>query len=127
MKLGDLTRPGASLPQLSKQEMGLLHKMMMGGSQNPGQSLGLDFLRTGFFETDEEALDFAAAFIEAKDIGFSTELHQAVFNAKCSVNRRGMWANLMGLLTDTLQHAKFAGGQQQPNGRHYGSNSSPLK
>ena len=129
LNLSTLTRPGASLPQLTKAEMGLLHKLLLGGSQKPGETLGLDFLRTGYFEDEEAAFNFAAAFIEAREIGIPTDYHLAAFNSMCSVNRRGLWANLMGLLTDTLQHAKFAGaGNQQMMRRGYGnSNTSPLR
>lgn len=119
-KLSDLKRGDGSLVTLGKQELSLLQKMLSTGTEEYREQ---QMWRMGSFMDEDEALDHVAAFYEAKDLGMDTSFNVAYMFALCSVNRKGNFANnLLAILTDTLQHGKWA---NAPEGKKQHGNSNP--
>ena len=109
--LQSLVRGDGSVTSMGKVELSLLQKMLTPLSDELKDVL---FFRMCDFIDDEEAVDHVNAYYEAKDTGMDTSFNVALMFALCSANRRGGFqSNLIGVLTDTLQHAKWANTQKR--------------
>jgi hypothetical protein len=109
-KLSTLTRGDGSLVTFGKQELSLLQKMLSTGTEEFREQ---QMWRMNSFLDQEEALDHIAAYYEAKELGMDTGFNVAYAFALCSANRKGNFNNnLLAVLTDTLQHGKWANTQR---------------
>lgn len=122
LKLKNLTRPDGSLVTLSRQELGLLHKMLTAPEQFREEQV---FLIADFLDEDE-ALDHVAAFYEAKDLGMDTSFNVAFMFALAASNRKGGKSNRVAMLLDALSHQKFTSNVKNKKGDGYVSPASPL-
>lgn len=109
-RLEGLTRGDGSVVTMTKQELSLLQKMLSTGTEEFKEQ---QMWRMCSFLDQEEALDHIAAYYEAKDLGMDTGFNVAYAFALCSANRKGNFANnLLSMLTETLQHGKWATAQK---------------
>lgn len=122
-KLSQLSRGDGSLVQLTKQDMSLMQKILTTGSEEFKEQ---QFWRMCSFLDEDEAKDHVDAFYEAKDLGMDTGFNVAYAFALVSTNRKTAQTNLIALLTDTLQHGKWAGASQQQGNKNNGNSRSPI-
>jgi hypothetical protein len=124
IKLSELTRKDGSLVSFSKPELSLLQKILSTGTEEFKEQA---FWRMCSFLDQEEALDHIAAFQEAKDLGMDTNFNVAYAFALCSANRKGNFANnLLAMLSETLQHGKWANTPMRKGSDGNRSPRSPL-
>ena len=123
-KLSELSRKDNSLVTFGKQEMSLMQKILSTGSEAYREE---QMWRMCDFIDEDEALDHVAAYYEAKELGMDTSFNIAFAFALVSANRKGTKTNLISMLTDTLQHGKWAGTQSQKKGDKGATNTrSPI-
>ena len=122
-KLSEFTRPDNALITFGKTEMSLMQKILSTASEAYREE---QFWRMCDFIDEDEALDHVAAFYEAKELGMDTSFNVAFVFALASTNRKGNKTNLIAMLTDTLQHGKWAGTQTQKKVKSGTNTRSPL-
>ena len=110
-----------SLVTLGKQELGLLQRILSTGSESYKEE---QFWRMCSFLDEDEAKDHVDAFYEARDLGMDVSFNVAYAFALVSTNRKTSMSNLIAMLTDTLQHAKWASAQQ--GAKKSGNSRSPI-
>ena len=119
LQLDKLARPDGSVVTMGKQELSLLKSMLLTASEDYREQT---IWRMCDFLDEDEAHNHVSAYYAAKDLGMDTGFNVAYMFALCSTNRRGNKTNLLALLTDTLQHGKWA--PSNGKGKHDG-NSNP--
>lgn len=122
-KLSELTRKDNTLVTFGKQEMSLMQKILSTGSESYREE---QMWRMCDFIDEDEALDHVAAYYEAKELGMDTSFNVAYAFALVSANRKGNKTNLISMLTDTLQHGKWANTQTQKKGSKDANTRSPI-
>jgi len=123
-KLEEFTRPDNSLVTFGKTEMSLMQKILSTGSESYREE---QMWRMCDFIDEDEALDHVAAYYEAKELGMDTSFNVAFAFALVSANRKGTKTNLISMLTDTLQHGKWATSSTQKKGNKSDTNTrSPI-
>jgi hypothetical protein len=122
-KLSELSRPDGSLVTFGKQELSLMQKILSTGSESYREE---QMWRMCDFVDEDEALDHVAAYYEAKELGMDTSFNVAYAFALVSANRKGSKSNLISMLTDTLQHGKWASSPQGSKNKNGSNPRSPL-
>lgn len=108
-RLSDLKR-GDGVVTMTRQELSLLQKILSTGTEEFRKE---QMWRMCSFLDQEEALDHIAAYEEAKELGMDTSFNIAYAFALCSANRKGNFDNnLISVLSETLQHGKWANAQR---------------
>ncbi|KKL77238.1 hypothetical protein LCGC14_2036900 [marine sediment metagenome] len=122
-KLSNLTRADGSVVSMTKQELGLLQRILRAADEEYKEQA---MWRMCDFVDENEALDHVAAFYEAKELGMDTTFNVAFMFALCSANRKIGKTNLMAQLLDTMQHGKWAQGNVKGKGNDNRNPRSPL-
>jgi hypothetical protein len=123
IRLSTLTRKDGILT-MSRQELSLLQKILSTGTEDFRSE---QMWRMCSFLDQEEALDHIAAYEEAKELGMDTGFNVAYAFALCSANRKGNFNNnLIAVLSETLQHGKWANAQRTKSNDSGRSSRSPL-
>ncbi len=122
-KLKGLTRADGSVVSMSKQELGLLQRMLQANTEEYKEQA---MWRMCDFIDENEALDHVAAFYEAKELGMDTDFNVAFMFALCSANRKIAKTNLIAQLMDTMQHGQWARNQSKGKNDNGRSPRSPL-
>lgn len=123
IELSSVNKPGAIVSQ-GKLDLSLL-KMLSVGSEKYNES---QIWRVMSFLDGEEALDHVAAFHEAQDLGMDTSFNINFAYSLCSANRKGNFVNnLVAILTDTMQNAKWANNQRVKTNDSSTNPRSPLR
>jgi|SRR3989304_7232906 len=121
-KLGDLTRGGSPL-RFTRQELGLLHRMMTAPEEFREEQV---FLLCDFLD-ENEALDHVAAFYEAKELGMDTGFNVAFMFALAASNRKMGRTNRIAAILDAMSHQKFTSNVSgKGKGAQYVNPRSPL-
>ena len=121
IKLQDLKR-GDGILTISKEQLSLMQAMFYSSTEEYREQ---QMWRMCSFVDDEEAADHVAAYYEAKELGMDTSFNVANMFALCSANRKGGFtSNLIAILSDVLQHGKWAMNQKQKG--QNGNVNSPL-
>ena len=121
--LSKVSRGDNTLVTFGKTEMSLMQKMLNTDTEKYKEE---SIWRLMNFADEEEAMAHIAAYYEAKDLGMDTSFNISYANSLVSTNRKTVWSNLIGMLADTLQHGKWATGQNV-KGKGNGTNPrSPL-
>jgi len=123
IKLSQLKRQDGIIT-MSRQELSLLQKILSTGTE---EFRAEQMWRMCSFLDQEEALDHIAAYYEAKELGMDTGFNVAYAFALCSANRKGNFNNnLIAMLSETLQHGKWANAQRIKTNDSGRSPRSPL-
>ena len=122
-KLKGLTREDGSVVSMSKQELGLLQRMLQANTEKYKEQA---MWRMCDFIDENEALDHVAAYYEAKELGMDTDFNVAFMFALCSANRKIAKTNLIAQLMDTMQHGQWARNQNKGKNDNGRSPRSPL-
>lgn len=125
IKLSSISRGNGQLTTLTKQEVGLLHKML-----NPPDK-GDDFIRICQicdFLDDEEANRELEAYYEAVRLGMDTNYNIAHALSRVAINRKGSnKSNRVAALLDALSHQKYTSNQpRSKDGNSNPSSRSPI-
>lgn len=117
IKLSQINR-GDGIITMSKEQLSLMQAMFYASTEEYREQ---QMWRMCDFIDEEEAADHVAAYYEAKELGMDTSFNVANMFALCSANRKGGFShNLTALLSDVLQHGKWAMNQNKK-----GSNGNP--
>jgi hypothetical protein len=110
INLDDFAKGRQPLISMGKEELSLMQTMLRTVTEEYKE---LTFWRMMDFIDEDEAYDHVAAFYEAKDLGMSVDPNVAYAFALCSARRKKTGFNLIDILTDTLQHGKWAAPPQK--------------
>ena len=119
----DLKRNDGQLVTLTKQEMGLLHKLLQAATEEYREQA---MWRMVDFLDDDEALNHVSAYYEASELGMDTKFNVAFMFALCSVSRKGARNNLMAQIFDTLSHQKYTANLPKEKSGNYVNPRSPI-
>jgi len=122
-KLSAMKRGDNTLVTFGKQELSLMQKILSTGSESYREE---QIWRMCDFVDEDETLDHVAAYYEAKELGMDTSFNIAYAFALVSANRKGSKTNLISMLTDTLQHGKWATNPQGSKKSNDTNSRSPL-
>lgn len=121
INLADISKPGA-LVTFGKEQLSLMQTILQAVTEDFREQI---FWRMLNLVDEDEAMDHVAAFYEAKELGMDTSFNVAYSFALCSTHRKVAGTNLISMITDTLQHGKWA--MPQKGSKNYGTNPrSPL-
>jgi hypothetical protein len=124
LKLGDLTRADSPILSFSKQELGLLHKLITAPDKSDDFTKIVEICD---FLSEDEANDELFAFYEAVRLGMDTAFNIAHALSRSSINRKGGHrSSRAAMLMDTLSHQKFTSNAPRSKGSGNTNPRSPI-